>query len=888
MNNKISVIVPVYNTFKYLEECIESVIKQSIGFENIELILINDGSTDFSEKILHDYEKRYSDNIIYLYQKNQGQSVARNKGIDTATSKYIFFLDSDDVLPLLSLETLLNYAEEYQSDVVCGVMESFTSKGSWLHPAQEEFSKNKLINVSLNQFSKAIVNVSPANKLYLKEFLVTNKLTFIEDIHLGEDYYFISSVMFISNKITFVTEVIYRYRGREASDNKSSTQIVNQKVFDDLLHVYDKIDSLQKKYLLVSNNEIYRYRRIHEIKSIMYRLVKFIQEDSNKKNTLFVLEKISNYLQNVNDDILIDSFESKDVLYLLLIKYKKFPLTYEIKKLKSEKSIINFILNNEKEISKIIFIIILKLKLYFKLLEFDKIINIVSASQSPILHKYYNLYMEEDIKFIDNNLKELNSKDKNLITEISFQTILNLYKEKKYKIIYELISVVNIQKLTNSELSNFYFIIGLSSSKNNQQIYALECFAKSLSYNTITPNNALWEYAKIFYLQYKDTDNISPIKYFYENNYEVRNINIDLIYSWFEKKAYVQLLVLFELINFNSIELNEFSKIYFIWGRVARLMDQKKKALNLLSLSLSFNDIAPSPTLWEYASTLYEVYDTEKINRELVLKLFKENSYEVTNIDYTLIENWFEKKHYKQVAVAFELFNEEVLPKDKLSKFYYMWGRTLRDVDQKKKALNLLSLSLSFNDIAPSPTLWEYASTLYEVYDTEKINRELVLKLFKENSYEVTNIDYTLIENWFEKKHYKQVAVAFELFNEEVLPKNKLSKFYYMWGETLFFVKNYEKSIEKFKYTDYKERDILVYNAQSMTQLEKWEESFSLWKEVLEKYPAYNNMKVLNNIIFVLHCSDKHMAELKKYKNKLLKLKLLTDSDNNIDILTIL
>ncbi len=347
MNNKISVIVPVYNTFKYLEECIESVIKQSIGFENIELILINDGSTDFSEKILHDYEKRYSDNIIYLYQKNQGQSVARNKGIDTATSKYIFFLDSDDVLPLLSLETLLNYAEEYQSDVVCGVMESFTSKGSWLHPAQEEFSKNKLINVSLNQFSKAIVNVSPANKLYLKEFLVTNKLTFIEDIHLGEDYYFISSVMFISNKITFVTEVIYRYRGREASDNKSSTQIVNQKVFDDLLHVYDKIDSLQKKYLLVSNNEIYRYRRIHEIKSIMYRLVKFIQEDSNKKNTLFVLEKISNYLQNVNDDILIDSFESKITISLLLIKYKEYDLVYQNILYKQVKSFYEKI-NNEK------------------------------------------------------------------------------------------------------------------------------------------------------------------------------------------------------------------------------------------------------------------------------------------------------------------------------------------------------------------------------------------------------------------------------------------------------------------------------------------------------------------------------------------------------------
>ena len=93
-----SVIMPIYNVGKYLDESITSVINQTIGFEeNIQLILINDGSTDKSEKICKKYLEQYPDNIIYQYQENAGVSNARNEGIKYINSKYTIFFDPDDV-----------------------------------------------------------------------------------------------------------------------------------------------------------------------------------------------------------------------------------------------------------------------------------------------------------------------------------------------------------------------------------------------------------------------------------------------------------------------------------------------------------------------------------------------------------------------------------------------------------------------------------------------------------------------------------------------------------------------------------------------------------------------------------------------------------------------
>ena len=112
---KFSIIIAVYNVEKYIKETIESVINQTMDFEkNIEIILVDDGSTDNSAVICKEYAKKYSDNIKYLYQKNAGASAARNAGIKIARGKYYNFLDSDDLLHEAALEKVYEFFKKHE------------------------------------------------------------------------------------------------------------------------------------------------------------------------------------------------------------------------------------------------------------------------------------------------------------------------------------------------------------------------------------------------------------------------------------------------------------------------------------------------------------------------------------------------------------------------------------------------------------------------------------------------------------------------------------------------------------------------------------------------------------------------------------------------------
>ena len=125
-----SVVMPVYNVEKYLEESIESLIGQTVGFkENIELILVNDGSPDSCDKICEKYAALYPENIVYIYQENAGVSVARNRGLERVRGKYVNFLDSDDKWDEYAFEKALEFFREYgdEVDVVSGAIQNFES-----------------------------------------------------------------------------------------------------------------------------------------------------------------------------------------------------------------------------------------------------------------------------------------------------------------------------------------------------------------------------------------------------------------------------------------------------------------------------------------------------------------------------------------------------------------------------------------------------------------------------------------------------------------------------------------------------------------------------------------------------------------------------------------
>ena len=107
---KVSIIIPVYNTEKYLKRCFDSVIAQE--YENLELVIINDGSIDNSEQIINEYKNKYPDLIRYYSKENTGVADTRNYGIEKANGEYVMFLDSDDYLDKALLKTLEEYINE--------------------------------------------------------------------------------------------------------------------------------------------------------------------------------------------------------------------------------------------------------------------------------------------------------------------------------------------------------------------------------------------------------------------------------------------------------------------------------------------------------------------------------------------------------------------------------------------------------------------------------------------------------------------------------------------------------------------------------------------------------------------------------------------------------
>ncbi len=124
---KISIIIPVYNTDQFLPECLQSIISQDLT--DIEIILVDDGSTDTCPEIIRSYTEQYR-NIIALHQKNQGQGVARNLGLSVANGEYVTFVDSDDVVPGTAYTEMYSLAVENHSDMVVGIQQSFNEKRS--------------------------------------------------------------------------------------------------------------------------------------------------------------------------------------------------------------------------------------------------------------------------------------------------------------------------------------------------------------------------------------------------------------------------------------------------------------------------------------------------------------------------------------------------------------------------------------------------------------------------------------------------------------------------------------------------------------------------------------------------------------------------------------
>lgn len=211
---KISVIVPVYNSEKYLQKTLDSLCMQSI-FEDLEIVVINDGSKDKSLKICKEYEEKYS-NIKVFSQNNAGVSNARNKGIELAQGRYITFLDSDDIVESNLYELEYNLIESNNSDIA---IVDFIKQ----HPngVEVKYRSNYTLrwdnnNEALKAFFSGIIGGQVVDKIF--DSKIIKKIYFPENYKIGEDMSFVYQSILKSKKIIMDTNISgYKYIVRESS-----------------------------------------------------------------------------------------------------------------------------------------------------------------------------------------------------------------------------------------------------------------------------------------------------------------------------------------------------------------------------------------------------------------------------------------------------------------------------------------------------------------------------------------------------------------------------------------------------------------------------------------------------------------------------------------------
>ncbi|NUU67350.1 glycosyltransferase [Enterobacteriaceae bacterium BIT-l23] len=228
---KVSVIVPVFNVEKYVEKCMDSLLNQTLT--DIEIIIVNDGSTDRSGEIVQRYIRQYN-NIKYVEQENKGLSEARNAGVRYAEGEYLAFLDSDDWVKADAYEILYNKAIINNDDIVCcGFYMSFENGA-----AQREYITSKEYNsveplIEFEIFRH--IKVAAWDKLYNREFFIRSGIRYPAGLWY-EDTAVSVPLLLKAKKISVISRPLVYYRQREGSITKQND--FNPKIFD-VYQVYE-------------------------------------------------------------------------------------------------------------------------------------------------------------------------------------------------------------------------------------------------------------------------------------------------------------------------------------------------------------------------------------------------------------------------------------------------------------------------------------------------------------------------------------------------------------------------------------------------------------------------------------------------------------------------
>lgn len=315
MDEKVSIIVPVYNVEKYISECLDSLINQT--YENLEILIIDDCGNDNSMKICENFLEKDDRIKIIKHEKNCGVSCARNTGLDNATGKYIYFIDSDDFIDENYIKKLVEAKKKYKCNLVCNY--------NILKYYGKNHKKNKFLKkldlIPTNQIfsidDKKIkdIPISPCCKIYETKFLIDNNIKFIENLRF-EDFYFYNILKTQAKKIVFINDTTYFYRQNE---NSFMHGFYKKNQMDDAVFIVEKLYEYYK-----NNNLLDKY-------SIPFKWINKFFKKQNNKNRFFTLVK-SVFLK-MGEDVAKNKniYNKKDLNTFNFIINSKNYLSYKIK-----------------------------------------------------------------------------------------------------------------------------------------------------------------------------------------------------------------------------------------------------------------------------------------------------------------------------------------------------------------------------------------------------------------------------------------------------------------------------------------------------------------------------------------------------------------------------
>lgn len=292
---KVSIIVPVYNTEKYLRKCLTSLVNQTLS--DIEIIIVNDGSPDNSKKIVEKYLKEYPDKVKYFEQPNGGQGSARNLGLTKASGRFIGYVDSDDYVDLSMYQKMYDEAIKTDADIV------MCSHTIVYEDSNKEEVEKLFLKTDDNKTNCFFNNAGVCNKIYKRELL--KDFTFRSKVWY-EDIDFVTKVIMNAKKISYVDEGLYYYLLRQGStmnNNNAPKNLDILKSFDSILLYLKEHKEFKKYYPEVEYLAIY-----HIYVAPIVRII----NAKNVTNKKVIIDKLITYMHTNFKD-----YKHNKYLYLL-------------------------------------------------------------------------------------------------------------------------------------------------------------------------------------------------------------------------------------------------------------------------------------------------------------------------------------------------------------------------------------------------------------------------------------------------------------------------------------------------------------------------------------------------------------------------------------------